>query len=253
MKKLFTFFMLFLVFMLKSNVAYSLLSPTSEINIKGKDGSINYAEKMRLEKEIDSKLEIFFNAIRGHRNKYVKSHLKTEENLKSIENFIKENTKSGIYGPGSDYTLFPMGDTTLIDVNTRDRYGYTPIIVAIESKNDEILEILIENGVDIREKHPVFGKLTLHTAAYFQNETAVKMLLKLDPTLANSQSGTDGWTPLQDATLKSNSKIVKLLLDYGADPLIKDYKGGTAMDMATEFGKGEIVKLLRDKIKSNRR
>ena len=72
MKKLFTFFMLFLVFMLKSNIIYSFLFPTSEINIKGKDESINYADKIRLEKEIDSKLEIFFNAIRGHRNKYVK-------------------------------------------------------------------------------------------------------------------------------------------------------------------------------------
>ena len=79
------------------------------------------------------------------------------------------------------------------------------------------------------------------------------MLLKSDSSLVNEKSGTDGWTPLQDATLKSNTRIVKMLLDYGADPLARDYKGGTAMDMATEFGKGEIVKLLRDKIKSNRR
>ena len=111
----------------------------------------------------------------------------------------------------------------------------------------------MQNGADIRTEHPVFGKLTLHTAAYYQNETAVEMLLKSDSSLVNEKSGTDGWTPLQDATLKSNTRIVKMLLDYGADPLARDYKGGTAMDMATEFGKGEIVKLLRDKIKSNRR
>ena len=33
----------------------------------------------------------------------------------------------------------------------------------------------------------------------------------------------------------------------------KDNHGGDAMDMATDFGKGEIVKLFRDNIKSKRK
>ena len=52
----------------------------------------------------------------------------------------------------------------------------------------------------------------------------------------NEQSGVDGWTPLEDATLKSNTEIVKILLENGANPLINDYSGGTAVDMGTEFG-----------------
>ena len=151
--------------------------------------------------------------------------------------------------------VFPLYDEkeVLIDVNSRDRYGYTPIIVAIESGNNEILKLLIENGADLREKHPVFGRLTLHTACYFQNEEASEILLKADPSLVNIKSGTDGWTPLQDATLRSNTRLVKLLLSYGANPMIKDDNGGTAIDMATQFGKGEIVKLLRDKVKEIRK
>ena len=69
----------------------------------------------------------------------------------------------------------------------------------------------------------------------------------------NEQSGVDGWTPLEDATLKSNTEIVKILLENGANPLINDYSGGTAVDMGTEFGTGEIVKLLRDNIKASRK
>ena len=252
MKKLLTVFLFSIIFIFKVDTSYSIGPSTSELNIKKEDGSIDYAKKVRLENEIDLKLELFFNAIRGHRNKYVKAHLNIKDNIRSREEWIKENNQEGMYGPGNDYTLLPITDTTLIDVNTRDRLGYTPIIVAIESNNNEILDILLKNGADVRTRHPVFGKLTLHTAAYYQNETAVEMLLKADSTLVNAQSGTDGWTPLQDATLKSNSRIVRLLLDYGADPLIKDDHGGTAIDMATEFGKGEIVKLLRDKIKLNR-
>ena len=80
----------------------------------------------------------------------------------------------------------------------------------------------------------------------------MEILLKKDARLANVGSNVDGWTPLQDATLKANSRIVKMLLEYGANPTITDKHGGTPMDMATKFGKGEIVKMLRDYIKANR-
>ena len=81
----------------------------------------------------------------------------------------------------------------------------------------------------------------------------MEILLKADRKLVNVHSGTDGWLPLQDATLKSNARIVEILLRYGANPQLTDAHGGTPMDMATEFGKGVIVKLLRDNIKKNRK
>ena len=80
----------------------------------------------------------------------------------------------------------------------------------------------------------------------------MEILLKKDSRLVNIGSTIDGWTPLEDATLKANAKIVKMLLQYGANPTITDKHGGTPMDMATKFGKGEIVKILRDHIKANR-
>ena len=79
----------------------------------------------------------------------------------------------------------------------------------------------------------------------------METLLKKDSRLANVGSTVDGWTPLEDATLKENVKIVKMLLQYGANPTITDKHGGTPMDMATKFGIGEIVKILRDYIKAN--
>ena len=80
----------------------------------------------------------------------------------------------------------------------------------------------------------------------------METLLKKDSRLANIGSTVDGWTPLEDATLKANVEIVKILLKYGANPTLTDKHGGTPMDMATKFGKGEIVKVLRDHIKANR-
>ena len=149
-------------------------------------------------------------------------------------------------------SLIAGGGNELVDVNSRSEDGYTPIIVAIEAKNQEILQLLIENGANLYERHPVFNRTTVGTAAYYENEEAVEILLKKDSKLANIGSTVDGWTPLEDATLKANVAIVKMLLQYGANPTITDKHGGTPMDMATKFGKGEIVKILRDHIKANR-
>ena len=237
---------------------------------------IEYAEKMILrngisEKTIDlvnedrilrmneMRLRIFFDAIRKQNNKFVLNHLATEENKKKLnENDEKEakNDNGKYYGPKYSEVIANSSDdiaVNLIDVNAQDQTGYTPIIVAIESGNNEILKVLVENGANLYEKHPVFGKLTLHTACYYENEEAVEILLKADRRLVNAHSGNDGWLPLQDATLKSNARIVEILLKYGANPLLTDARGGTPMDMATEFGKGVIVKLLRDNIKKNRK
>ncbi len=253
MKKNIPVYSIFLIFVFMTANVFS-----EQLNLKnGK--TIDFIEKYRLEEMIDEKLNFFFAAIRNHNNKYVKMLLNTKENRDSMKNreleLIREKNSKKVYGADLELGIVAYEDnlSVLIDVNTRDRYGYTPIIVAIEAGNNEILKLLIENGADLKTEHPVFGKLTLHTACYYQNEEAVEILLKADPSLVNVKSGTDGWTPLEDATLKSNTKIIKLLLSYGANPLIKDNNGGTAMDMATEFGKGEIVKLLRDKIKEIRK
>ena len=93
------------------------------------------------------------------------------------------------------------------------------------------------------------------------NPITIKQAQKLSPfymrkniqdfnvNIVNYQSDKDGWTTLDDAVLKGNIQIVKILLEYGADPRVPNFKNETPIDMATKFGKGEIVKLLRDQDK----
>lgn len=214
----------------------------------------NLVQKIRDEEDNEKLLKTVLDAIRGHNNKFVKFYLSTKENVENREKIKDQfiNRKEGVYGVNLDETSLFQGDGKLVDVNAKSKDGYTPIIVAIEAKNNEILKLLIENGADLYEKHPIFNRTTVGTAAYYENAEAVELLLKQDSRLANVGSTVDGWTPLEDATLKANVRIVKVLLDYGANPTITDKHGGTPMDMATKFGKGEIVKILRDYIKANR-
>ena len=214
----------------------------------------NLVIKKREEDAKEKQIKLLFEAIRKHNNKYVQFYLATEKNIATRKMLTDKyiNRSAGVYGVNLSESSLIEGDGRLVDINSKSQDGYTPIVVAIEAKNHEILKLLIENGANLYERHPIFNRTTVGTAAYYENEEAVEMLLKKDSKLANIGSTVDGWTPLEDATLKANVKIVKILLQYGANPTITDKHGGTPMDMAVKFGKGEIVKILRDHIKANR-
>ena len=214
----------------------------------------NLVIKKKEEDAREKQIKLLFEAIRKHNNKYVQFYLATEKNIATRKMLTDKyiNRSTGVYGVNLSESSLIEGDGRLVDINSKSQDGYTPIVVAIEAKNHEILKLLIENGANLYERHPIFNRTTVGTAAYYENEEAVEMLLKKDPKLANIGSTVDGWTPLEDATLKANVKIVKILLQYGANPTITDKHGGTPMDMAVKFGKGEIVKILRDHIKANR-
>lgn len=215
----------------------------------------NLVERIREKNTQEKRIKLVLDSIRKHNNKIVRFYLATKDNIINRQNLEDSilHRKEGVYGVNLDKKSIYEGDIELVDINAKSQDGYTPIVVAIEAKNHEILNLLIENGANLYEKHPIFNRTTLGTAAYYENVEAVQALLKKDPKLVNIGSTLDGWTPLQDATLKANVQIVKLLLQYGANPTITDKHGGTPMDMATKFGKGEIVKLLRDNIKANRK
>ncbi|QMV16327.1 ankyrin repeat domain-containing protein [Vibrio spartinae] len=92
-----------------------------------------------------------------------------------------------------------------LDVNAIDSYGYTPLIYAVRQRNVEGMRLLLENGAD---------KLIEHRSERGVN--ALKMSLHEKPFVYD---------------------VIKLLLDFGADP-----------DAKTEKGKSvrELVNLLDD-------
>lgn len=202
---------------------------------------IDLLEQMNNDTYQENLTNFFFDAIRKKNNSLVVGILDAEKNLK-----IRQKAQETSYGPVLEFrNRRPVN----ITINSKNKIGYTPIIVAIESGNNEMLEELLKRGASVREKHPVFGRLALHTACYYENIEAVKIILAHDKSIVNYQSDIDGWTPIDDAVLKGNIQIVKILLENGADPRVPNFKNETPIDMATRFGKGEIVKLLRDQDK----
>ena len=120
-------------------------------------------------------------------------------------------------------------------INTPDKFGNTPLHYAVEKRNVENINALLEAGADPTIKDAQ-GKL---------------------PNL-NVQD-EKGNTPLHYAVEKRNVENINALLEAGADPTIKDAqgklpnlnvqdeKGNTPLHAAAEMGKDDLVtKLLEN-------
>jgi len=99
------------------------------------------------------------------------------------------------------------------------------------SENDPIAFFLLKNGAKPDTLRSPAGRTALHVAAaYYACEPLCEALLKAGADI-NARTN-DGATPLMLAANSAKLRLVKWLIQKGADPLLKDKKGKTAYDYA---------------------
>lgn len=83
------------------------------------------------------------------------------------------------------------------------------------------------------------------------NKVAVEKILSSDERIdINKQDNGLGNTALIYAIINADKELVKLLLDHGANPLIKNYKGKDSLDAANLIKKSsELMQLISGYIK----
>lgn len=91
-----------------------------------------------------------------------------------------------------------------------------------------------------------FGWTLLHVAAFAGNTANVELLLKKGAAIDARAESRFRNTPLQAALLAGEIDTAKLLLDRGADALIRQSKGATPMHEAALLGRQDLVQLLLD-------
>jgi ankyrin repeat protein len=134
------------------------------------------------------------------------------------------------------------------DVNLKGRSGISPVAAAAYAGSDPIVEALIAHGADERVADDT-GKPPIIYAAARAKLDIVKRLLgrnidinaryQHELTLLMWASGADEKVPEADAI-----KVVKYLVDSGARIDDRDARGRTALMIAAEGGRAEIVALL---------
>jgi len=111
------------------------------------------------------------------------------------------------------------------DIHETDKNGVTPLHHAVRFRNPAAVEALLKNGAAVNQTCKRSGSTALHRAV-----------------TSTGAPGTAG----KDAEAR---KIVELLLQYGADPSIKNKSGKTAAD----YVRNEELRELLGKRRKQRR
>ena len=131
------------------------------------------------------------------------------------------------------------------DVESKDKWGNTPLHYAAFNGHFEIVEMLLEHGAQIEFKGN--GNATpLNLACQKGHLRVVEHLINKG---ANLEAYDDeGWRPLHTAVSTGHLDIVRYLLSReGIDIEAKDNKGSTPLMLASFYGRVEIADILLNK------
>ena len=137
-----------------------------------------------------------------------------------------------------------------LPINAQDNAGQTPLILACKHENKEAVNILINNNeieIDLQDNN---GKTAIMYATIFQNFDIIKMLLNYNANINLLDKEND--TPLMYAVMLKNLNILELLLKEKANPNIKNNKGQFPLTYAAKEhhndieGYTQIIKVLLD-------
>ena len=201
-------------------------------------------------------------------NEYLAKHniQQVDENLM---NSLVESTESDqevlteaplwTYGAKAADKIRDWGNNIKQSWQDRGKEGITPeeIWDAVVNNHISFIKGCVKHGVDMNvhtdTMHDESGKIVddcatktpLMYAAEKGKTDMVKAIAEDKNTI--NVADNDGWTPLMYSILPENSaEIVPILLDKGADLEAEDVEGRTALSMAQETNKGDVVKIIED-------
>ncbi|XP_011500897.1 PREDICTED: LOW QUALITY PROTEIN: serine/threonine-protein phosphatase 6 regulatory ankyrin repeat subunit B-like [Ceratosolen solmsi marchali] len=133
-----------------------------------------------------------------------------------------------------------LQDTSILEY--RDQNNNNLLLIAAHSGNETIVRQMVNAGLNINETN-YFGDSPLMLAA-LSNSRIVKTLLELGADV--HMRSWDGFTALHLAAINGDHEVVKLLIDFGACLNVLDDAGRTALHMAVNFANHEVTRLLID-------
>ena len=107
------------------------------------------------------------------------------------------------------------------------------------------LEAMLTDA-DAVNRRTHFGWTLLHLSAFGGNVATTELLLKKGATIDARAGSKFRNTPLQTALLSNQYATAKILLDHGADVLIRQSRGFTPMHEGAISGRIDILQLLLD-------
>lgn len=124
------------------------------------------------------------------------------------------------------------------NVEVRNRQDESPLMIASLKGMTEIVSQLLDKDADVNKP----GWTPLHYAATSGHLQIMNLLLEHHAYI--DAASPNGSTPLMMAAMYGTPSAVKLLLEAGADPLLKNDLGLTAIDFAQRANRQESADII---------
>lgn len=128
------------------------------------------------------------------------------------------------------------------EVNASSDHGWTPLLLATQRGDPEIVRLLLQCGVDV---HASIGReriTSLHIAVCRDSHSIVQLLLEHNTDVG--QATALDRTALHMAAQSGNLLVTRQLLQYGADPFALDVSDRSVLSAAEAGGHLELVHLV---------
>ncbi len=125
-------------------------------------------------------------------------------------------------------------------INTPNKSGYTPLIIAGYRNQLEAVKVLLDLGANV---NAVSEDGTVLTAACYKSNTALVKILLEEHADVNVKNNA-GTTPLMFAIMAENEEIVKLLIENKADTQTIDNSRKSTVDFARDCDSKVIKQLI---------
>ena len=140
-----------------------------------------------------------------------------------------------------------------VDINTANASGTTPLSLAVQLQNEDIVQCLLDNHEINVEKEDIHGYTALHYACDNDNTNIITLLL--DKKADMFHQSIKGYLPIHIACLKGNAEVLDHLLQKCPEireRLLKatDSVGNTPLLLAKEAPIKDAFTLLQTKYES---
>ena len=117
---------------------------------------------------------------------------------------------------------------------------------SIQSGDIKAMLVMVADGANVNTQTPA-GATALMVACHAGDRDLVSLLLSR-PDIHPDFQENDGWTALMFAAYFDHPEIVQILLNHGIDLSVRNVHGQTALSLAQEFGRADVVRVIEERV-----